>query len=58
MQRAVITSLLMASLLGGCAFTQPPMEEADTTTTSPCRFIERNLTVKWADRSYWCIPQR
>lgn len=57
MQGAIIPTLLIALLVSGCAITQPKaVTEADA--VSSCRFIERNLTVKWADRSYWCVPQR
>lgn len=38
-------------ILGGCAIQQP-----DTNNYKMCRYVERDLTAIWAERSYWCLP--
>lgn len=67
-----IAIILVCLSLTACASFQPQKHEVDETiyvesaetadeitfsdSSRPCKFIERNLTVRWADRSYWCVP--
>lgn len=54
----ILSCVLSLTLLTGCV---TPVAQQGTTEVAPinntCRFIERNLTEVWDNRSYWCIPQ-
>lgn len=47
------TLLLLATMLGACTTTQTQLSTKDK---NGCQYIERNLTVEWPQRTYWCVP--
>ncbi len=56
-----VIALIALSLLLGCASTQPVVTSTPNTEVSPkakkaCQYLQRDLTVAWQQRSYWCIP--
>ncbi len=59
MRNSIIISLVcsISLLMTGCAAIPTQKSDVVAQPTKQCRFIERNLTVKWGKRSYWCIPQ-
>lgn len=60
MRLVILVSLL--SLLTGCVWHQAPHSQDNTAPLKAnqpsCQFIERNLTVAWEARSYWCVPTK
>ncbi len=59
MRNTIILSLVcsISLLMTGCAVIPTQHSDVVAQPTKQCRFIERNLTKKWDNRSYWCIPQ-
>ncbi len=55
---AKMVVFIMTISLSGCAFDKPLHQSKDSNNQSSCRFIERNLTVAWDKRSYWCVPEK
>lgn len=48
----VLPFLLVAMLFGGCATTSEPV------VGTACAYKERDLTVLWSQRAYWCVPHQ
>ncbi len=64
--KQLIIPISVAVLLIGCTTTQHPSgvdsTDARPVTTnkkrSDCKYVQRNLTLGWYERSYWCIPNK
>lgn len=49
----VLPVVLAAALsLGGCATTAEPV------VSHACAYKERDLTLPWSQRAYWCVPHQ
>lgn len=48
--RLALMLVVGAFALGGCVATREP-------TNTGCQYKERDLTLPWAERAYWCLPQ-
>ena len=55
MKRCAVPLLLSLLGLSGC---QSVPVAPDAPAHEGCRYLERDLTVPWAQRAYWCRPDR
>ena len=55
MKRGAVSLLLSLFGLSGC-LTVPVAPNASASTFEGCRYPERDLTIPWAQRVYWCRP--
>lgn len=53
---ATFSFVLLAT--GGCASVNTGEKNVESEMDAECKYIQRNLTVKWNQRSYWCVPKR
>lgn len=54
--RGYFTAIIFAIVvsLTGCATTESGSRQGQET----CPFVQRNLTIKWQQRTYWCVPSQ
>lgn len=52
-----VFSFLFACLwMVGCAL--PITSSNSNTPAKTCKYVERDLTATWEQRSYWCLPRQ
>lgn len=50
--------VLIPLLLAGCQHYQQPSYTSKNINQKPtCEYMERNLTVPWVNRRYFCLPE-
>lgn len=62
-KNSIVLVFASTLLLGGCATPKAAETTTDSTVEvskkhSGCKFIQRNLTVGWHQRTYWCVPNK
>lgn len=54
------SSLVVVMYLLTACVPPPHLEDSENQPGSQshkgCKYIQRNLTVRWQNRTYWCIP--
>lgn len=52
--KKIILTTIVGAILAGCATQPNPYNQRATTLTDQCNPLERDLTLQWQNRYYWC----